>query len=609
MGGKLSGILNGFFAGVFALVLSVAPAAAGDIILSNNSGSESAVFFVEGEPTLVINGFDLTPLGVALPSILDAVSISVDAPVVGSAIDLLIYKDANGGSPIDATLVYQEQVTLDQSGLARVALAAPVLIDAPVLWVGFYLPVGFRFNADVSGSSVLTYWAWTAGGTFDVTSLANAAVLGPGDGTDPVAIAMNGVARINAELRAPELEETVASIPLGQQLSVNVAQDTSIMRDYSNCAGLLFDPEDIEISASGDFSLDCAVQSEINTPYQLQQPQGQTLDMQRGGLLYKVSADIPLQLSTAGAVSTLPLPVTHCIRISTDDLETAVLAEARGIPESWHVLPSVRFGDMICAEVTVANYISYFTPRTDESPPNVNLVLGQVLVYPHPLTCGLRASVQIPVANTGLSSFDVPVTIRVQDIHIASNTVTAQRELRVDASQFEPGDREVIELGPIFVDTYVNELHRIQVQVDANAELSELNELDNSWFTEYILTYPPGREECGQLALGWYFRDCKFEFREDPDPSDRTLRSVFESLEDDVSDVISGADGFSLPDQTDDEEGLEKARRNAAAEQIDGEVEARTWEMVEAFFARPRGEILDAIVTAIVRHHPGQNCS
>ena len=104
------------------------------------------------------------------------------------------------------------------------------------------MPVGFEFHADTSGSSVLTYWAWTPGSSFDLSNLGSAAVLGPGDGTAPVNIAMEGIARITAELRAAEYEEMESSVPLGRQIRSSSQQDTSIMQPYSACQTLLYDP-------------------------------------------------------------------------------------------------------------------------------------------------------------------------------------------------------------------------------------------------------------------------------------------------------------------------------------------------------------------------------
>ena len=499
---------------VSALLLAVHPVAAGDTILSNNSGVENAVFFVQGEPSLVINGFDLTPLAVPLPVALDAVSISVQTPVPGSAIELVVYQDGNGGSPIDSTLVYRQQVQLNQSGINRVVLAEPAIITEPVVWVGFYLPVSFRFYADQSGSSVLTYWAWTPGGAFDVSSLANAAVLGPGDGTEPVGIAMGGVARITAELRTAEYEELVDGIPLGRQILPDVMQDTSIMQPYGACESLLFDPEDITISADSSFTLDCYVVGGFDAPALVQHPEGQTLDLQRGGTLYKLRAEIPPALHVHGAVNHLPVPVTHCLRIPPGDLERAVIGEAHFVPEKWVILPSVRFGDLVCAEVTVENYISYFIPRTEESPPNVNLVVGWTKIDPHPLECGLPSSVQVPIVNTGQSWFKtdsghIAVTVRIY--HVGINSLLAERELRVNTDQFGPGMRRLIDLSPIKVETFVNELHRLEVHVDTDNEIAETNELDNVWSTEYSLIYPEGYDKCAtELA-------CIVEIDEDDD--------------------------------------------------------------------------------------------
>ena len=489
-----------------AFSLLIFPVAAGDTILSNNSGVENEVFYIEGEPSLVINGFDLTPLALDLPTALDAVSISVSAPLPGSSIDLVVYQDANGGSPVDATLVYRQLVALEQTGINRIVLDQAAIITEPVVWVGFYLPVGFRFHADRSGSSVLTYWAWTPESAFDLASLGSAGVLGPGDGSEPVGIVMDGIARISAELRTPQYEETAAALPLGQQLVANVAQDTSIMQLYENCGLLLYDPEDISISATLSFPLDCRVAHEIEAPTVVANPRGQILNLQRAGHLYKLSTILREEQRVAGRVSQLPVRVTHCIRIAPGDLERAVIGEVREsevVGERWHILPSVRFNEIVCAEVSVANYISYFLPRTAESPPNVNLALGWTRVEPHPLQCGIRTMVYAPIVNTGQSWFETAsghVKLIIEDFHVATGIPTTTYELRVNTDQLGPGVHSVIEMGPIFVTSFISELHRLQVRADINNEITETNEFDNTWFTEYILALPDGLEECADPA-------------------------------------------------------------------------------------------------------------
>lgn len=480
------------------------PATAGDVYLTNNRGSENDVFFIKDEPSLVINGFDLTPLGMELPTALDAISISVDAPVPGSVIDLVVYQDANGGSPIDATLVHRQSVTLNRTGVNRILLDRAAIITEPVIWVGFYLPVDFRFHADRSGSSILTYWAWTPAGTFDLNSLANAAVLGPGDGTAPVEIAMDGIARITAETRTPTYEETAAAFPLTEQLATSSAQDTSLMRAYEDCHNLTYDPADNSISTGLSFPLYCHLADTYETPHRIANPPDQILEADRRGQLYKLSTFLTDDQLVAGRTSQLPVRVTHCMRIAPGDLERAVIAEVRESEtagERWYILPTVRIGDEVCAEVSVANYLSYFVPRTAESAPNINLVVGWTEVHPHPLYCGAEARLRVPIVNTGLNWFKTDsghVSIAVEDFHVASGVSNAKYVLQVNTDQFGPGVRRVLDLGPIFVEQYVDELHRIEVRLDDGQQVPETNEADNIWVTEYILRHPPWDEdECG----------------------------------------------------------------------------------------------------------------
>ncbi len=577
----------------FAIVFSVYPAAAGDTLLSNNSGDGNAVFFIEGESSVVINGFDLTPLDLALPVALDSVSISVNTTVAGSSIQMLVYQDANGGSPVDATLVYQQSVMLEQIGINRIELNRAAIITEPVVWVGFNLPVGFKFYADTSGSSVLTYWAWTAGGTFALRSLSNAGVLGPGDGSEPVNISMDGIARITAELRTAQYEEIITGVPLGRQISPTVGQDTSIMRPYANCASLLFDPDDIIISADSSFTLNCAVESEFNAPAYLAQPRDQQLELLRLGTLYKLSAQIPPEQHVAGAVSTLPVPVTHCMRISAGDLERAVIGEVRARfqpapePEKWHILPSVRFNDLVCAEVTVANYIAYFLPETVDSPQNVNLVQGWTRVNPHPLYCDVATSIIVPIVNTGQDWFytdDTHITILVQDIHVSSTIVTEERRIDIANSQLGPGARQAYEVGPLHVDAYINELHRLQVTIDQDNEVDEINESDNSWFTEYVLSFPPGREKCGPPPLTWKQGGCSFRFDERYEGDDEDL---LDALDDLAKAIIKAPSGIT--------------DGSAAASQLRRSVSSERWAILEAWFFASSSKIIRAVAPAVIR--------
>ena len=474
--------------------LAVIPAAAEDVLLSNNTGEDYAVFFIKDEPSLVMNGFDLTPLGVQLPTVLVAVSISVSEPVPGSYSRLAIYQDANGGSPVDATMVYQQPASLGQVGFNRIVLDRPVIITEPVVWVGFYLPVDFRFHADTSGSSVLTYWAWTPGGSFDLASLASAEVLGPGDGTEPVEIPMKGIARITAELRSAEYDEVAAAYTLTEQLPSGAAQDLSELEVYEGCNLLLHDPSDRNFNAPMTFPLYCRQAQAYEAPHRIANPPDQLLEADRMGPLYKLSTFLSEEQIVPGRRSQLPGRVTHCMRVPEGDLDRAVIAEVReheSVGERWYMLATVRIHDVVCAEVSVANYLSYFVARTAESAPNVNLVVGWSRVEPHPLICGLPTKVYVPIVNTGQNWFDTAsgtVSVALEDFHVNTGISTTRYVLQVNTDQLGPGDRRVYPLGPISVVGYVNELHRLEVRVDDARVVAEVNEADNIWFTEYVLT-------------------------------------------------------------------------------------------------------------------------
>lgn len=575
------------------IVLGAFPAAAGDTLLSNNIGNGNAVFFIEGEPSVVINGFDLTPLGVHLPVALDTVSIAVDTPAPGSGIDLLVYQDPNGGSPVDATLVHRQTVFLERIGVNRIELSEAAIITAPVVWVGFNLPVGFKFLSDTSGASLLTYWAWTTGGTFDVAALSSAGVLGPGDGSAPVNIAMNGIARISAELRTANYEEITVSVPLGRQVLNDSVQDTSIMQPYANCGTLLFDPEDIEISAQSSFTLDCVVHSDFHAPSPLAQPQNQNLELLRIGALYKLSTYIQEDQRVAGSGTTLPVPVTHCMQVEEGDLERAVIGEVRGGPEKWHILPSVRFNNIVCAEVTVANYIAYFVPETEDSPENVNLVVGWTQIDPHPLYCGIEASVFVPIVNTGQDWFDTDdshITIAVQDVHLASGIVTAEKRVDIATSHLGPGARQAYELGPFKVDTYIGDLHRLQVIVDHDNEVDEINEADNAWFSEYNLILPPYYDKCGQPPLTGGWDHCKYFFDHRYEGSDTELKEAIESLEEAVffpGWLNSHVEGTSGPRNYEVESTIFRYLRTTITDE--------QWELIEGFYHTSQHKIMQAV--------------
>ncbi len=327
------------------LIGIIAPVSAGDNVLSNNSGTGNAPFFISGEKSLVINGFDLNSLGIQRPAVIDRISIAVQSPVAGTPVDVVVYQDANGGSPVDATLAGSQQVTINSSGTFTVVLTTPITVTQPVVWIGFYLPVDFVFLADTSGTSVLTYWAWTAGGTFDLNTLSSAQVLGPADGTAPVNINMNGIARISAEITGANGSTTDNAVTPGGQTGANM----SLVGVYSTCPDVGHDLEDEYISYGDQINLHCTIVPVSQSPAP---PVGYSLR----GNLYDIIA-----FKQHGVVEqTFIYRITHCIRPAPADIDNAVIGIAYGMPRQWHILPTERFNDVVCAELRQIGNLAYF---------------------------------------------------------------------------------------------------------------------------------------------------------------------------------------------------------------------------------------------------------
>jgi hypothetical protein len=325
------------------LVIAGSAALAGDRTLSQNSGTGNAPFFISGEQTLVMNGFDLNALGIARPVTVDRVTIAIQTPIASTPATVVVYQDVNGGSPADAQLVTSAQVTINSSGVFAATLPTPAVITAPVIWVGFYLPVGTVFLADTSGTSVLTWWAWTPNTTFNLSSLASAAVLGPGDGTAPVNINMRGKARINVEIISSGA--AVATPPVVGTTPAN----PEVMAVYPLCAALLYDTADEQISYQDQVNLHCREVPIWQAP---PAPSGFTLR----GVTYDVVA------YKAGGVTPnrWSVEITHCIRPAAEDIDRAVIGSAYGTPRTWRILPTVRAGDLVCAEVRYPGSLAYF---------------------------------------------------------------------------------------------------------------------------------------------------------------------------------------------------------------------------------------------------------
>jgi hypothetical protein len=355
--------------GIIVLALfSALAVSAVDVSLSVNSGAGNSVWFISGEPSLIINGFDLSRFGVTLPATVRSISISVSSPVPGQPVEAVVYQDANGGSPVDAQLVGRRTVDITTAGVFTATFDTQV--TQPVIWVGFYLPVGLRFFADTSGSSVLTYWGWRPGEIFDLASLANATVLGPSDGTAPVLINMGGVARITALVSTSAASPTAtgaatlsASITPGGPATPAATQVAGITTDssgyllvYPNCNTLLRDRGDLVITLREQFGLECQLATRWDILRLQPAPQGY---VQRGSF-YNLTAYVNGRSRSSS--DTFVAAVTHCIIADVNDLNRGIVGVAWDLPRNWQLLTTVRYENMLCAEFLHPGFVTYFIP-------------------------------------------------------------------------------------------------------------------------------------------------------------------------------------------------------------------------------------------------------
>lgn len=341
---------------LFVLIAMPASAQIGNrIILSNNAGLNSSIWVIQGEPTLVMNGFDLTPTPLQLPVVIENINIDIFAAVPNELVDVVVYEDSNGGSPQDATLVASTQTTIPAAGVFTVEFPAPVVVNSPIVWIGFYLPVGTQFRADRQGSSVLTYWGWTPENRFDLRDLSSAQIFGPSDGSSPVNINLGGIARIRAE--AVTANTTVTEAFFNESQNAIPTDNLSYLINYSDCPTLFKDESDVTITYGNTLSSYCREVESWNAPTP---PTGYTRRTNSRNIVYDLAF-----FTDKGEVitGTLPYPVTHCVTPALEEQEFAVIGVAYGSPRRWELLPSERFGNLVCAEVPRGGSLSYFTPN------------------------------------------------------------------------------------------------------------------------------------------------------------------------------------------------------------------------------------------------------
>lgn len=351
---KKSTLLGALF--LLALLTLPVSAQSNRIILDNNFGTSSSLWQIQGEPTLVMNGFDLTPTSLRFPVIIENINIDIYIPKPNEIVDVVVYQDPNGGSPVDATLVAQTQTVIDRAGVFVVNFPEPVIVDAPAVWIGFYMPVGMEFRADRQGSSVLTYWAWTPQSRFNLRDLSTAQILGPSNGTSPVNINLEGVARIRAEARTADNTIAEGFYNDRETIDPSTINPLDYLINYAGCPTLFKDESDVVVSLNSSVSATCREVESWNAP---RSPSGYTRRTTLRGVVYDVAF-----YTDGGNVITgdLDVPITHCVVPAANEREVAVIGIAYGAPRRWEFLPTEVFGNLACAEIPRGGSISYFTP-------------------------------------------------------------------------------------------------------------------------------------------------------------------------------------------------------------------------------------------------------
>jgi hypothetical protein len=453
-------------------------------LLSNNTGDASTEWVIEGEKTLIMNGFDVSVLTAPKPYTVDAVSIAVTRGS-GNPVGVIVYEDPNGGSPVDSRVIARTEVVLGATGVQRIALPTPAKTESSIIWIAFYLPVGFGFQADTSGASLLTYWAWTPGGEINTDNLDRAVVFGPSDGSAPVNLNINGIARITAELSgnvAITSGFTRESAPIGRQIVASEIPNLSLMQPYPYCSTLLFDPMDLGVSANGRFQLACRADILQNIPGALRNADDFTEGVktfEKGGYVYDVFSGNVTNPDPNGYNQILNPPITHCVIPPPEHRERAVLAVAYGQPKAWDVLPTVRYGDYICAELDHQGLVTYLLPRTGEEQDwSVNLYFPSPPTTKAPtIGCDSLEEVIAAVRNEGFEATP-PTSIKFRVTHVRTGEVFSDFEYSLPSVL--AGETTNFSIRFISPNRFAQEAFRITLTLDYQLLVPERNEGDNT---------------------------------------------------------------------------------------------------------------------------------
>lgn len=116
---------------------------------------------------------------------------------------------------------------------------------------------------------------------------------------------------------------------------------------------------------------------------------------------------------------------------------------------------------------------------------SADLIPGTYAVSPNPPTCNVPFNVEVNVNNIGTGRSSSPVVVRVQDRHIASNSITTATDFTIP-TPIEPGQLYFLRV-PLNVTTFIGEEHQVEIVIDPSGQSPELNKGNNFAFVRYTL--------------------------------------------------------------------------------------------------------------------------
>jgi hypothetical protein len=184
------------------------------------------------------------------------------------------------------------------------------------------------------------------------------------------------------------------------------------------------------------------------------------------------------------------VPITHCIVPAPQDRDRAIIAIAYGGPALWDILPTVRYGDSICAEITHTGYLTYVLPRTGQEPDrSFNLFFTTTPFFePKGLIpgCIQRANIQFTLRNEGFETVE-QVVVQARTIRIRTGEVVSTFERGV--TNLIPGATDIYGIQWQAPERLPNESYRVELIVDPGNRQPERNENDNVASFTFILGF------------------------------------------------------------------------------------------------------------------------